>query len=148
MADKIPELAEAGYDALWLPPPTKGTGYFFGLQYAGGGGFSSGTGVMYVKSHDDGYTTRPVLHFGLILTRRGLPCVYTEGNCQAETLGESGGAFPRRQLKARGAPFEFRRNRRLARRGRFVCRPGGVVASLSLRFDRFGRFVTLTPTPV
>src|SRR5581483_1158243 len=23
---KIPELAEAGYDSLWLPPPTKGSG--------------------------------------------------------------------------------------------------------------------------
>ena len=26
MADKIPELAEAGYSSIWLPPPTKGSG--------------------------------------------------------------------------------------------------------------------------
>src|SRR6202521_837225 len=26
IALKMPELAEAGYDALWLPPPTKGSG--------------------------------------------------------------------------------------------------------------------------
>jgi alpha-amylase len=26
LAQKMPELAEAGYDALWLPPPTKGSG--------------------------------------------------------------------------------------------------------------------------
>ena len=66
-----------------------------GLQVAGGQGFSSGTGVMYVKSHDDDYATRPELHFALILTREGLPNVYTDGNYQSETLGESGGAFPR-----------------------------------------------------
>jgi glycosidase len=26
IADRIPELAEAGYTSLWLPPPTKGSG--------------------------------------------------------------------------------------------------------------------------
>lgn len=26
IAQKMPELAEAGYDSLWLPPPTKGSG--------------------------------------------------------------------------------------------------------------------------
>src|ERR1700746_4012087 len=26
IAMKMPELAEAGYDSLWLPPPTKGSG--------------------------------------------------------------------------------------------------------------------------
>ena len=26
MADKMPELAEAGYSSLWIPPPTKGSG--------------------------------------------------------------------------------------------------------------------------
>ena len=26
IAEKMPELAEAGYDSLWLPPPTKGSG--------------------------------------------------------------------------------------------------------------------------
>src|ERR1700710_814706 len=26
IAQKMPELAEAGYDSIWLPPPTKGSG--------------------------------------------------------------------------------------------------------------------------
>ena len=26
MADRIPELAEAGYTSIWIPPPTKGSG--------------------------------------------------------------------------------------------------------------------------
>ncbi len=65
------------------------------LQYEGGEGFAWDHGVTYVKSHDDDYATRPELQFALELTRRGLPCVYTDGNYQSETLGESGGAFPR-----------------------------------------------------
>ena len=65
------------------------------LQLPGGEGFSDGSGVPYVKSHDDDYATRPELQFALNLTRRGLPNVYTDGNYQSETLGESGGAFPR-----------------------------------------------------
>src|SRR5580698_7749823 len=28
IADKMPEIAEAGYTALWLPPPTKATSQF------------------------------------------------------------------------------------------------------------------------
>jgi len=66
-----------------------------GLQYAGGHGFSAGTGVTYAKSHDDDYATRPELQYALNLTRLGLPNIYTDGNYQSETLGESGGAFPR-----------------------------------------------------
>ncbi|MBC8453604.1 hypothetical protein H8D64_00945, partial [PVC group bacterium] len=66
-----------------------------GLQYEGGEGFAWDQGVTYVKSHDDDYATRPELQFALNLTRRGLPNVYTDGNYQSETLGESGGAFPR-----------------------------------------------------
>jgi hypothetical protein len=66
-----------------------------GLQSEGGEGFAWDHGVTYVKSHDDDYSTRPELQFALTLTRRGLPCVYTDGNYQSETLGESGGAFPR-----------------------------------------------------
>ena len=31
----------------------------------------------------------------LHLTRLGLPNIYTDGNYQSETLGQSGGAFPR-----------------------------------------------------
>ena len=33
VADKIPEIAEAGYTSLWLPPPTKGgSGYSVGYD--------------------------------------------------------------------------------------------------------------------
>ncbi|MBT3192909.1 MAG: hypothetical protein HN341_10175, partial [Verrucomicrobia bacterium] len=70
-------------------------GNLSGLQYEGGEGFAWDQGVTYVKSHDDDYATAPELQFALNLTRRGLPCVYTDGNYQSETLGESGGAFPR-----------------------------------------------------
>jgi len=70
-------------------------GNLAGLQYEGGEGFAWSEGVTYVKSHDDDYATRPELQFALNLTRRGLPNVYTDGNYQSETLGESGGAFPR-----------------------------------------------------
>lgn len=73
----------------------QGWGNLYGLQYEGGEGFAWDHGVTYVKSHDDDYASRPELQFALNLTRRGLPCVYTDGNYQSETLGESGGAFPR-----------------------------------------------------
>lgn len=69
-----------------------------GLDGAGSGGwFSSGAGVPYVVSHDNSFSDfskRPLM-YALILTRAGLPNIYTDGNYQSETLGESGGAFPR-----------------------------------------------------
>jgi hypothetical protein len=52
-------------------------------------------GVYYAKSHDDNIAYREELHNALNLTRAGLPDIYTDGNRQAETLGQSGGAFPR-----------------------------------------------------
>lgn len=73
----------------------QGWGNLDGLQYPGGKGFASSEGVAYVKSHDDDYATRPELQYALNLTRAGLPVIYTDGNYQSETLGESGGAFPR-----------------------------------------------------
>jgi len=66
-----------------------------GLQYPGGQGFSAATGVAYTKSHDDDYAARPELHHALTLTREGLANIYTDGNYHSQTLGESGGAFPR-----------------------------------------------------
>src|ERR1700723_2808259 len=30
---KMPEIAEAGYDSLWLPPPTKGTSGGYSVGY-------------------------------------------------------------------------------------------------------------------
>ncbi len=58
-------------------------------------GFGPFSGVPYVKSHDDGFANRPELQFACLLTRQGVPNVYTDGNYHSETLGESGGAFPR-----------------------------------------------------
>lgn len=69
-----------------------------GLDAAGFSGdpaFNQFTGVMFSKSHDDDYVTRPELHHAYYLTRQGLPNIYTDGNYQSETLAQSGGAFPR-----------------------------------------------------
>ncbi|MFH0908942.1 MAG: alpha-amylase family glycosyl hydrolase [bacterium] len=69
-----------------------------GLDAAGWSGdpaFNQYTAVMFAKSHDDDYVSRPELHFALHLTRQGLANMYTDGNYQSETLGQSGGAFPR-----------------------------------------------------
>ncbi len=63
--------------------------------YSAGFQFGAYLGVPYAKSHDDAVAYREELHNAINLTRRGLPNIYTDGNRQAETLGESGGAFPR-----------------------------------------------------
>ena len=52
-------------------------------------------GVYYAKSHDDNVAYHEELHNAMNLTRGGLPVIYTDGNRHAETLGQSGGAFPR-----------------------------------------------------
>ena len=57
--------------------------------------FGSRYGVYYAKSHDDAVAYNEHLHYANHLTRAGLPNIYTDGNRQAETLGQSGGAFPR-----------------------------------------------------
>ncbi|MGD9781939.1 MAG: alpha-amylase family glycosyl hydrolase, partial [Kiritimatiellia bacterium] len=57
--------------------------------------FGKALGVYYAKSHDDAVAFNEHLHYAINLTREGLPNIYTDGNRQAETLGESGGAFPR-----------------------------------------------------
>jgi hypothetical protein len=57
--------------------------------------FGAYLGVPYAKSHDDGVAYHEELHNAINITRRGLPDVYTDGNRHAETLGDSGGAFPR-----------------------------------------------------
>ncbi|MBN1270175.1 MAG: hypothetical protein JXB04_11350, partial [Kiritimatiellae bacterium] len=69
-----------------------------GLQYpdyTAGYQFGQYQGVPYAKSHDDNVAYREELHYAINLTRAGLPNIYTDGNRQAETLGQSGGAFPR-----------------------------------------------------
>ena len=70
----------------------------FGMDATGVSGdpaYNDATGVMFAKSHDDDYASRPELHYAYYLTRRGLPNIYTDGNFQSETLAQSGGAFPR-----------------------------------------------------
>ena len=64
-------------------------------DYIPGIQFGKSLGVYYAKSHDDDVAFNEHLHYAINLTREGLPNIYTDGNRQAETLGESGGAFPR-----------------------------------------------------
>ncbi|MDD2237094.1 MAG: alpha-amylase family glycosyl hydrolase, partial [Kiritimatiellae bacterium] len=66
-----------------------------GLQHAGWGGFSADLGVMHAQSHDNDYAACKELQHAIYFTRAGLGLLYTDGNHHAETLGESGGAFPR-----------------------------------------------------
>ncbi len=66
-----------------------------GFDQAGWGGFSPNVSVMHAQSHDNDYAARRELQHAFYFTRAGLPLVYTDGNYQAETLSQSGGAFPR-----------------------------------------------------
>ena len=52
-------------------------------------------GVMHAQSHDNDFVDRKPLHHAMYFMRRGLGLVYSDGNCHAETLTGSGGAFPR-----------------------------------------------------
>lgn len=75
-----------------LGNPSKGLTNF---DKPGWGGFSPGVSVMHAQSHDSDYAARRELQHAFYFTRAGLGLVYTDGNYQAETLGQSGGAFPR-----------------------------------------------------
>ena len=66
-----------------------------GLDVDGGYGFASSLAVMHAQSHDNDYYRRRELQHALYLTRAGIGLIYTDGNHQAQTLGQSGGAFPR-----------------------------------------------------
>jgi glycosidase len=66
-----------------------------GFDNAGAGGFAPGLTVMHAQSHDNDFAARRELQHAMYFTRAGLGLLYTDGNYQAETLGESGGAFPR-----------------------------------------------------
>jgi hypothetical protein len=66
-----------------------------GFDNAGAGGFAPELTVMHAQSHDNDYAARRELQHAMYFTRAGLGLLYTDGNYQAETLGESGGAFPR-----------------------------------------------------
>ncbi|HAV12694.1 MAG TPA: hypothetical protein DCX06_04235 [Opitutae bacterium] len=66
-----------------------------GFDNPGAGGFDPALTVMHAQSHDNDYAARRELQHAMYFTRAGLGLLYTDGNYQAETLGESGGAFPR-----------------------------------------------------
>ncbi|MEQ1748057.1 MAG: alpha-amylase family glycosyl hydrolase, partial [Prosthecobacter sp.] len=66
-----------------------------GYDQPGYGGFAPGVAVTHAQSHDNDYASRRELQHAFYFTRAGLPLVYTDGNYHAETLGASGGAFPR-----------------------------------------------------
>lgn len=67
----------------------------YGLDQPGSFGFAPSLAVTHAQSHDNDYSSRRELQHALYFTRAGLPLIYTDGNHQAQTLGESGGAFPR-----------------------------------------------------
>jgi len=75
----------------WLP----NMGALETSDFIDGVQFGKNLGVYYAKSHDDDVAYNEHLHYANHLTRAGLPNIYTDGNRQAETLGGSGGAFPR-----------------------------------------------------
>lgn len=66
-----------------------------GYDQPGYGGFSPNLGVMHAQSHDNDYAACRELQHAFYFLREGLGLLYTDGNYHAETLGESGGAFPR-----------------------------------------------------
>lgn len=66
-----------------------------GFDSPGAGGFAPALTVMHAQSHDSDYAARRELQHAMYFTRAGIGLLYTDGNYQAETLGESGGAFPR-----------------------------------------------------
>lgn len=66
-----------------------------GFDRPGWGGFAPSASVMHAQSHDNDFAARRELQHAMYFTREGIGLLYTDGNYQAETLGESGGAFPR-----------------------------------------------------
>lgn len=66
-----------------------------GFDNSGWGGFPANVSVMHAQSHDNDFAARRELQHAIYFTRTGLPLVYTDGNYHAETLSQSGGAFPR-----------------------------------------------------
>ena len=75
-----------------LGNPSAGLG---GLDQPGSFGFDASQAVMHAQSHDNDYASRRELQHALYFTRAGIGLVYTDGNHQAQTLSQSGGAFPR-----------------------------------------------------
>ena len=72
------------------------TGSLSGLDADGGGGLSGGSGVEvgYAQSADNGYAEKRQLQYAFLLTRAGLPVIYTDGYHLAGVLSGSSAAFP------------------------------------------------------
>ena len=66
-----------------------------GLDAPGGGGFAPSLGVTHANSHDSDYAAQKEWQHAFYMTREGIGLIYSDGFNKAETLGESGGAFPR-----------------------------------------------------
>ena len=66
-----------------------------GLDQPGAGGFPTSLGVAHANSHDSDYAAQKEWQHAFYMTREGMGLIYSDGFNQAETLGESGGAFPR-----------------------------------------------------
>ena len=67
----------------------------YGLDSPGAGGFAAGLGITHANSHDNDYAAQKEWQHAYYMTREGMGLIYSDGYYQAETLGESGGAFPR-----------------------------------------------------
>jgi hypothetical protein len=67
----------------------------YGLDSPGAGGFGQGMGVTHASSHDSDYAAQKEWQHAFYMTREGMGLIYSDGYNKAETLGESGGAFPR-----------------------------------------------------
>ncbi len=66
-----------------------------GLDASGAGGFPQGLGVTHANSHDSDFAAQKEWQHAYYMTREGMGLIYSDGYNKAETLGESGGAFPR-----------------------------------------------------
>ncbi|MFM8458145.1 MAG: hypothetical protein ACKOB0_04250, partial [Chthoniobacterales bacterium] len=66
-----------------------------GLDSSGAGGFAASLGVTHANSHDSDYAAQKEWQHAYYMTREGMGLIYSDGYNKAETLGESGGAFPR-----------------------------------------------------
>ena len=66
-----------------------------GLDQPGAGGFATSLGVTHANSHDSDYAAQKEWQHAYYMTREGMGLIYSDGYNKAETLGESGGAFPR-----------------------------------------------------
>ena len=66
-----------------------------GLDSAGAGGFAPSLGITHANSHDSDYAAQKEWQHAFYMTREGMGLIYSDGYNKAETLGESGGAFPR-----------------------------------------------------